>query len=183
MSVNFFRPRRHGFLAAVAVTALLSAGCVKKSAGSEVHELGEEIAVGSLVYAVTQTTWADQLEGPNGMRIPTNKFLLVNLSVKNAGRDAAGVPLLTLIDANGKEYMELDKGEGVPQWLGALRTLGEGNSETGNLLFDVPQGTYKLRVSSGGDVEKETTALVNLTRGLEPGKTTAADGIPAPAGK
>lgn len=183
MSVNFFLSRCHAGAAALAMTALLFTGCAKKSSDSKVYEVGEEIATGSLIYAVTQTTWTDQLEGPNGMRIPVNKFLMVNLSVKNAGREAVGVPLLTLIDANGKEYMELDKGEGVPQWLGALRTLGEGNSESGNLLFDVPQGSYKLRVSSGGDVEKETTALVNLPHGVEPGKTTAADGIPTPAGK
>lgn len=183
MSVNFFLSRRHAGVAAFAAAALLFSGCAKKSADSKVYELGEEIAVGSLVYAVTQTTWADQLDGPNGMRVPTNKFLMVNLSVKNAGREAAGVPLLTLIDANGKEYMELDKGEGVPQWLGALRTLGEGNSESGNLLFDVPQGSYKLRVSSGGDVEKESTALVNLPYRVEPGKTAPVDAIPAPAGK
>jgi len=183
LSDNFFLSRRQMCVAALAVAAAIGAGCRKQTASSKVYELGEEVAVGPLIYAVTQTTWADQLEGPNGMRIPASKFLMVTLSVKNAGRGEAGVPLLTLIDGSGKEYRELDQGEGVPQWLGALRTLGEGSAESGNLLFDVPQGTYKLRVSSGGDVEKETTALVNLPHGVEPGKTPVADGIPTPAGK
>ncbi len=182
--VNFFTSRRRvcaGALAAAA--ALLLAGCDRQSASSKVYEMGEEIATGSLVYVVTQTTWAEQLEGPAGLRIPTNKFLMVNVTVKNAGRDAAGVPLLAVIDTGGKEYMELDKGDGVPQWLGALRTLLAGASDSGNMLFDVPQGTYKLRVSSGGDVEKESTALVNMPYGVESGKTAPAYTLPTPPGK
>lgn len=184
MSVNFSISRRKAVSAAIiAVAALWLAGCSKQASSNKLHSMGEEIATGQLVYLVTQTTWSDQLDGQNGLRVPANKFLLVNVTVKNAGRETAGVPLLTLVDANGKEYMELDNGDGVTQWLGALRTLADGATESGNLLFDVPQGSYTLRLSSGGDVEKESTALVNLPYNVEPGKSASPESLPAPANK
>lgn len=180
MSVNFFLNRRRAVSFALAASAAFClAGCAGKSA-SKTYEMGEEIATGSLVYVVTQTTWNEQLDGEHGARVPAHKFLLVNVTVRNGGRETAGVPLLAIIDSAGKETMELDKGEGVPQWLGALRTLPPGETISGNLLYDVPRGAYKLRVSSGGDVEKESTALVNLPYSVEPGKGgPAAETLPS----
>lgn len=174
---------RRGVCIGTLAAAFLLAGCLRQRSSGKVYEMGEEIATGQLIYTVTQTTWVEQMEGPNGLRVPASRFLLVNLTVKNGGRETAGVPLLTLIDANGKEYMELDKGEGVSEWLGALRTLTDGATQTGNLLFDVPQGAYKLRLSSGGDVEKESTALVNLPYEVQPQKGGTQNTLPSPPPK
>jgi hypothetical protein len=183
VSVNIFSTRRRTAGLLLAAAGLLLAGCSRQSADGKISPMGDEVAVGSLVYTVTQTTWAEQLDAPSGLRIPTNRFLMVNVTVKNAGRDPGGVPLLTLLDDKGKEYMELDKGEGVPQWLGALRNLPEGSTETGNILFDVPPGSYKLRVSSGGDVEKESTALINLPYSVERPNVDAHETLPTPPRK
>ncbi len=46
--------------------------------------------------------------------------------------------------------------------MGYLRLLQPRESRSGRLLFDVPQGAYKLRVSSGGDPESEQTALIDI---------------------
>jgi hypothetical protein len=184
VSVKIYLSRRQALPAALACAALLLlSGCSRSSSSAKVHEMGEEIAVGSLVYLVTQTTWSEDFAGEHGARVPANKFFLVNVTVKNAGRDTVGVPLLAVLDASGKEVMELDKGEGAPEWLGALRTLAPGDSIAGNLLFDVPQSAYKLRISSGGDVEKETTALVNLPYSIDAGRPGAADALPTPPAK
>ncbi len=64
----------------------------------------------------------------------------------------------------------------VPQWMGLLRRVPSTRTETGTLLFDVPPGDYKLRVSSGGDVDREQTALIALPYRLEaPGAQPAVE--------
>lgn len=165
MTVNFLRRRTAIALASGLTMALVlgAAGCSKPGGSSgKTYPMGEEAQAGRVVYTVSQTEWRDQLDGPLGPRTPQNRFLLVTVTMASSGGDAVQLPLLSLIDANGKEYLEQDKGEGVPQWLGLLRTLESGSPQGGNLLFDVPPGSYKLRISGGGDVEKEITALVDL---------------------
>lgn len=140
---------------------LCAAGCRGRKAEA-VHPMGAPVTVGDLSYTVYHTEWHDELPGDAGPRKPQHRFLLVTVSITNNGPEDAAAPLLTVIDKNGKETLELDKGEGVPQWFGLLRRIRSTQTETGTLLFDVPPGDYTLRVSSGGDVEKEQTALVNL---------------------
>lgn len=124
--------------------------------------MGNPVTVGPLTYTIVETDWRDALDGATGARIPQSRFMVVNLTVLNKGSKDAGIPLLTLIDATGKEYRELDKGDGVPQWLGLLRQVRPSETESGRILFDAPQGSYKIRVSSGGEAETEVTALVDL---------------------
>jgi hypothetical protein len=144
---------------AVALTGLAACGGRKADA---VHAMGSPVVAGDLSYTVYDTEWRDELQGDSGPRKPQHRFLLVTVSITNNGPEDAAAPLLTVIDKNGKETLELDKGEGVPQWMGLLRRIRSTQTETGTLLFDVPPGDYTLRVSSGGDVEKEQTALVRL---------------------
>jgi hypothetical protein len=171
--------------AAVAVVFGLAAltGCSRKAGGGQVHTMGADAAVGSLSYIVSQTDWQDQLEGPDGVRTPTNKYLLVTVSIANHGGEEASVPLLALIDASGREYMEEGKGEGVPNWMGLLRKAGPGQSLSGQLLFDVPPGSYKLRISSGSDVEKERTALVEIPYQKDSAPLKTVDPLTSPATK
>jgi hypothetical protein len=46
--------------------------------------------------------------------------------------------------------------------LGILRTLNPTETKDGRILFDVPPGTYSLRITDGGSQESERTALVAL---------------------
>ncbi len=143
----------------VALTGLAACGGRKADA---VHGMGSPVVTGDLSYTVYHTEWRDELQGDSGPRKPQHRFLLVTVSITNNGPEDATAPLLTVIGKDGKETLELDKGEGVPQWMGLLRRIRSTQTETGTLLFDVPPGDYTLRVSSGGDVEAEQTALVSL---------------------
>lgn len=151
------------WVAALAVSLLLIAGCARKTGDTgKSYAMGEGAKVGPLTYTVLETEWKEALDGSLGQRLPKNRFLLVNLSIANGGEPEAGVPLLTLVDAKGAEFREEDKADGVASWLGYLRRVGPSETLSGRILFDVPPGGYKLRISSGGDAERETTAVVDL---------------------
>lgn len=153
-------------VAAAGLILLGGAACRTRKADT-VHAMGAPVTVGDLSYTVFHTEWRDELQSEMGPRKPQHRFLLVTVSVTNNGPEDATAPLLAVIDKDGRETLELDKGDGVAQWMGLLRRVRSTQTETGVLLFDVPPGDYKLRVSSGGDVDQEQTALVNLPYRVE----------------
>ena len=152
------------WLPALAAAVVLMPGCNRQGRSSKdaLFQMGQPVNVGSLTYTALESEWRDTLETPNGSRTPKNRFLLIRLSVTNGGGVEAGVPLLNLVDAKNNEHLEEDKGDGVQQWFGLLRLIKPGSTDEGYLLFDVPPATYRLRVSTGGDPEKEVVALVDI---------------------
>jgi hypothetical protein len=145
-----------------AACALALSGCQKSAAPERVGAMGAPLAVGQLTYTAVETEWRDSIETSKVPRIPKDRFLLVNVSVLNASSEQKAAPLLQVVDAKGGVHPEIDDGDGVTDWMGYLRLLQPRESRTGRLLFDVPQGACKLRVSSGGDPETEQTALIDL---------------------
>lgn len=158
---------RSSFLGGLLVAALhfVMTGC-GAGAGPEPSEaefeMGSAVTVGSLTYTIIDQRWQDSLNGPDGARLPKHRFLSLSLSVSNGANEEAGIPLLTLVGSDGKEYQEEARGDGLTDWLGFIRLIGPVQTDHGRILFDVPPGAYKLRVSSGGEPENEKTALVNI---------------------
>jgi hypothetical protein len=114
--------------------------------------MGENLRVGSLIYNVTETQWADQLGGDAAAaRMPSQRFLLVRLSVTNSGAGETIIPAMSLVDANGTVHNELTDGTGVPNWLGMIRRIKPAQTEHGAVLFDVPVNAYTLQVSYDDD--------------------------------
>jgi hypothetical protein len=174
------------------VSLLALPGCSRKGHEDRVVALGTPVAVGQLTYTAIESEWRETLESTNGQRIPRNRYLLINVSVANNAPEEKAAPLLQLEDAKGQVYPEISEGGGVPEWLGYLRLLQTKETRSGRLLFDVPQGAYKLRVSSGGEPENEQTALIEIPFQLgsevQSGSSTPAFGdvgvnppLPAPA--
>lgn len=149
----------------------LLAGCLLALAGCSqsrreprlaTFPIGTQVVATPLIYTVVDTNWVAELDTPNGPRLPKNRFMVVTMTVTNSGGAESGVPLLSLVDSKGNVYMEEQKGDGVTQWLGFLRVVKAAETDQGRILFDVPPGAYKLRVSSGGDPEEERAALVDI---------------------
>lgn len=157
-----------------ALLVLLGAAACGPRAADTVHPMGVPVTVGDLSYTIYQTEWRDELQTDAGPRKPQHRFLLVTASITNNGPEDLVAPLLAVIDKDGRETLELDKGDGVAQWLGLIRRVRSTQTETGVMVFDVPPGDYRLRLSSGGDVDQERTALVNL-----PYRVEAPEGRPA----
>jgi hypothetical protein len=150
------------FGSTVFLCAILLAGCGVKPA-KEIHAaMGTEVTTGELKYLVVDSEWRDSLDTAAGPRLPSSRFLMIQLSVTNSASEEKAAPLLEIVNDKGQAFRELSEGDGVPQWMGYLRLLQPKETRTGRLLFDVPPGAYQLRVSSGGDPETERTALVEV---------------------
>lgn len=129
--------------------------------------MGEKVAVGKLMYSVLNAEWKTHLGEGTGQRVPENRFLVMELSVANAGMDEVSVPLFLLHDASSKTYRELENGEGVDNWMGLLRMLRPTTSLNGRLLFDVPMTNYKLQVTDGGPPDEEVVSFIDIPLQLE----------------
>ncbi|MBK5290200.1 MAG: DUF4352 domain-containing protein [Acidobacteriia bacterium] len=161
----------------IAAVVFLFAGCSSGGAGREtVRPMGDAVPVGALIYTVLDVEWKNDLSSGVAAKLPQNRFAIVRLSINNAGSQEVSVPLLNLEDAGGKSYPELTELEGFADWLGLLRVLNPGESQQGQIVFDVAPGEYRLRVSSSGDPEKNETALVGI-----PVSIPRASELPAPA--
>lgn len=175
-----YRPSTAAFVLAA---ALLPAGC-SRDRGADAPEpsveMGTPITVGPLTYTIIDQRWHDSLNASTGARLPKHRFFSVQVTVTNGGAEPAGVPLLSLVGSNGATYQEESNGDGLAGWLGYIRLLNPVRTEHGRILFDVPPGAYQLRVSSGGEPESETTALVRIPFQVEaPGSVGEESMAPA----
>jgi hypothetical protein len=147
---------------------LCACSSARPVAVDRVHRMGEPVAVGPLIYTVIDTEWLNQMGEGATARVPQNRFLLLRLSVTNSGASNSGVPGMTLVDASGKTYTELTDGHGVSEWLGYLRTVSPAQTERGHVLFDVPTGAYRLRVTNDAEPGTEKAELIEIPLQLSP---------------
>jgi len=142
-----------------------------------VHEMGELTTVGPVIYNVLETEWRTQLGDPVEPMIPERRFLIVRLTVNNSGNQQAAIPLLNVVDSEGDSHLEVSEVKGVRNWLGLLRILEPAAAVQGRIVFDVEPSDYMLRVTDGGNLEDERTALVSLPLSLDtPGVEVAIPG-------
>lgn len=149
-------------LRVLAAVALLVAGCGQKKRAETLYRMGEPVTVGALTYTVLETEWRTELGEGIQQKIPRHRFLLLRLSIRNDSKEAAAAPLLSLEDAAGRSHRELADVQAVSNWLGLLRLVTPGAQLSGTIVFDVPPADYRLRVASGGDLETERTALIQV---------------------
>jgi hypothetical protein len=137
------------FLAAVVAAAsiLSSCGDSERSFPVRTYGMGERSALGHLVYVVFETQWLTQIGEGVDARVPQHRFFLVRLSTVNSLGTDVILPNLVLEDDNGNTYPELSSGEGVPQYIGYLRSVKPAQSAQGNALFDAPPRHYKMKIT------------------------------------
>jgi hypothetical protein len=151
-----------GLSAATALCVFLS-GCSSTRSGTKVYQMGQRAELGSIVYTLHEAHWMAQLGEAPGARIPSHRFLLLRVSVTNGSPQKVAIPLMALIAPEGEVYNELTEGAGVSDWLGMLRHLEPVESVAGWVLFDVPRGSYRLRVSDDAfDPEAVKAALIEV---------------------
>jgi len=147
------------------VIASAPVGCSRKAGSGGAlgtFPMGERVRVGPLLYTVQDAEWHDQLGEGVQSRMPQHRFLTIRLSVTNSGIRPAEIPPMSLISADGQTYPELTGGAAVPEWLGYLRSVAPAATEHGRVLFDVPSGSYRLRVTAVTDADEEPFALVEI---------------------
>jgi Domain of unknown function (DUF4352) len=146
------------------------AGCRNPNTARVDYNMGEKVPIGPLTYTVVDSSWKTQLGDVLKQRLPEQRFLLLEISVTNGGGSEHSVPFLQIENTNGQTYMESQNGDGVDNWLGVLRTLAPGETQQGQILFDVPLTSYRLRVPDGNgpDLEKYAWIAIPLRLELEP---------------
>lgn len=149
------------FISILSAALLIGCGAPEKASKTS-HAMGERVQVGPLVYTVLEADWENELGDGANPRIPKNRFLVIHVTVQNAGSKELTLPLLTLEDDKRQETLELDNGQGVEDWLGLLRQVTPANSIQGRIVFDVPVAPYQLRLTDAADLEDERTAYVSI---------------------
>lgn len=177
---------RAPFLSAVfaagLATVLALAGCANQASSSLNYGMGDRVTVGPLTYNVVEAAWRSQLGEAFKLRIPEQRFLLVTISVTNGGGKELSVPLLNLEDQKGQSFQELSDGEGVNQWFGLLRNLKPAQTEQGQLVFDVPLTSYRLRLTDAADAGAEKVAWVDIPLRMDTDSSIISP-LPGKAGK
>jgi hypothetical protein len=144
------------------------------------HRMGEKVKVGPLIYTVLSADWRADFGDGAEKSVAKDRFVIIQLSITNSGGEQEGSPLTQLIDAQGKEHGEVQEVKNLPQWLGLLRLLSPASTDTGKIVFDVPRGGYKLKVS-GGSTENEKTALIDIPLDLTSATAPAVTNLRASA--
>lgn len=156
---------------------LLLNGCQRQNSTQINYQMGERITDGPMVYNVVQTAWKTQFGDVLNIRTPQNRFLLIMLSATNSGGKEISLPFFTLEGPNGAEYKEVQTGDGVDNWFGLLRTLNPAETRQGNLVFDAPLTSYRLRLTDGGEPGTEKMVWVEIPLRLD---TDTSISLPTP---
>lgn len=112
------------------------------------HKIGEDVYVGYWGYRCDDVRWQASI-GDYSKEYADARFLIVDLSIRNNDKTASVLPPLKLVDAEGREYDESSKGIFLEHSFGALKSLNPGVTSSGSIVFDVPRGSYALKVSGG----------------------------------
>ena len=123
------------------------------------YNMGEKITIGHINYQVFETQWLTHIGEGVDARVPQHRFFMVRLSASNSLSTDIAVPNFVLQDDSGNTYPELSSGDGVPQYIGYLRTLKGTDSVAGNALFDAPPRHYKMKIA---DETGEKTGYVDI---------------------
>jgi hypothetical protein len=157
-----------GWLILLILALVLMAGCTSKGTVLRTYTIGEQAQAGLLYYTALEAAWKSQLGQTDTIRMPESRYLLIRMRVTNSSPQEASIPLMHLIAQSGQEYIELSDGEGVEDWLGVIRRLKPNETLFGWVLFDVPRGEYRLRVSDDAfDPVDAKLALIELPLRLE----------------
>jgi hypothetical protein len=149
-----------------ALSCLALAACSRSNSSQVDYAMGDKVRVGPLTYSVLDATWKGELGEGFQIRAPSQRFLLLTISVTNGGGDDVSIPLLQLEGANGKMFQEVANGDGVDDYIGIIRTISPARTLQGRLIFDVPLTSYRLRLVDGGEPAFEKSAFVQIPLNL-----------------
>jgi hypothetical protein len=146
---------------------LILAGCGQSSNSTPIDgAMGDKVKVGPLVYSVIDASWKGELGEGYKIRTPSQRFLLLTVSITNSGGNDVSVPMLQLEGNNGQSYQELANGDGVDQYIGILRNISPSQTLQGRMLFDVPLTSFRLRLVDGGEPGFEKYGFVQIPLNL-----------------
>ncbi|WP_307851234.1 DUF4352 domain-containing protein [Nocardiopsis sp. MG754419] len=123
--------------------------------------VGEVGTVGQWEVTVESVETTDTFDDGGTEQVPQGEFLVVTMTVLNSGDEAtifdeSGV---TVVDSDGNTHMA--SGQTGEQSL-FLEQINPGNSVTGEVVFDVPEGTDATTLQVEDVISLEDTLKVRL---------------------
>ena len=129
--------------------------------------MGDPIRCGWFSYNVLEVAYKSQLgEGTLAKRSRNASYIMIRLQATNSAGQTVSFPFMRLETAGGELVTEVEDASSLPDWMGVLRRVEPGSTETGWLVFDAPPGIYGLRLSDGV-LENEQSVLVHIPAQLD----------------
>ncbi|MFZ2663755.1 MAG: DUF4352 domain-containing protein [Patescibacteria group bacterium] len=116
-------------------------------------KLNEDLQVGEVKWKVLKAWKADQLYDYSGTVKPAGKFLVVNVTVENMGKDMKTVTGLKVVDDQGREFTTYSKSFGLKN-LGAeslyvLSNINPNVPLTFADVYEIPADAKSLKLKVG----------------------------------
>ena len=135
--------------AAVLLTALLAA-CAHWGDKAAVHPVKDTVLFDGIEFKVNSREYRYSPLAVSGRQVaPAEVFVIIELSLRNsyaAPVPAQFQPRFTLVDKSGREHAPEKELSSRPAANGGLAELAPKTAYTKRLVFDVPEGDYRLRV-------------------------------------
>lgn len=125
-------------------------------------KMGDTVYVGYWYYICQGVQWRKSIGDEYTLHYPDAKFLVVDLQAGNEDRTASMLPPAKLVDTQGREYDASSEGIWLFNSFDLLKKLNPGVTSRGYIVFDVPRGTYALKVSGG--FKSGESELIDLRR-------------------
>lgn len=170
------------------LTILFSGG--NKTDTAKVYDVGEPATLGERIYTVTDVKTATSV-GFTGWSVQARgKYIIIYLTIENTGTEPFTVNVLSsnavLYDETGRKFGA--DGPACDHLTNefTIQAVQPGLANSGQIAYDVPDGTYFLRVSEGGVDSKHVDIYlgnVSTTKLPEATTTTTLEKTPIVVGK
>ncbi len=119
----------------------------------KIYKVGEEVTVKDVKWKVVKALEADQLSDYSGVVKPAGKFVVLNVTVENLGKEMKTVTGLKLVDNQNREFTSYSKSFGLKN-LGAeslylLSNLNPNVPYTFADVYEVSSDAEGLRLKVG----------------------------------
>jgi hypothetical protein len=85
------------------------------------YPMGERVQVGPYIYTVLEANYKSQLSEEASAAAPKGRFLVIKMTITNAGKDEAPIPQMTLVNNSNQTVPELQEiKEDLPTWFGGV---------------------------------------------------------------
>lgn len=123
--------------------------------------MGDSVRCGWFSYTVLEVDYKSQLDDSTLAKRPEHMFIAIRIQATSSAGKPVSIPFMRLQNENDDWVPEVEDGSGLSGWLGLLRKVEPGATETGWIVFDTPAGNYGLLLSDGV-LDAEQTAFVRI---------------------
>ena len=123
----------------------------KENPSESTSQIGVPIKVGDFTYTINEVKWKSSIgDGELVQQRPDAAYLVIDLTVMNHGSEPHEVEPPLLVDSRGRTYrwtsnLFISQGS---EFL--LKELNPQVRSRGSVVFDVPYGSYSLKLAGGG---------------------------------